>query len=603
MLHRRSLLLVGLALLCVVVAIGPTWGSGGEAKAIIVPNDVAPPELDAQVQFVANPSSNGRVCDAVMLECRVPNAALGGGFMVFGGAQFFRKVDNEWVREDGAGENAYVLPVQCDGYQMAGCMWLTEDTPNTQAVEWKVEYYIYDQMGPDYYGAKTATWTPYNAVVTGTEPPLVIHHRGDQTHTISWNIDHLRDLGQGINPNFTVNVTIYNLSGGVVATLPAKTNVSVGNDQTTWTPVFDPELQPDTDAIFTYRITVSDGGGFPCSASWPSEGIGFNTPLNFSGLTFKQSQLQLTGRVPYHLTRTPNQTKIYIYGPDLGSPTVTQAPAVQEPPDGGATVNHDVPYNKLGNYTVVIVPYDDGNNRSGNAQPGLPQGGISPCIASSFCFNTMLTGIPQLNEIMFTAKIEQEHGPVYTPEGIRYVPPGYQCTLCQNGSTLGIYRRLSNQDPDGNDWTTRDAMIFFAGHAAPGVLCTSMFPQGWNCLLAGAGVNDPLLAHYYIDNLPDGCLNKCQLVLLVGCNTAVNDEHGSNLLTYFIAKGAGCAIGSLRTIQPDEAQRFSDAFWQYAMGAGYSASAARLAAEDESNTHFSWAQMGSTTGLRPAAYE
>jgi hypothetical protein len=127
---------------------------------------------------------------------------------------------------------------------------------------------------------------------------------------------------------------------------------------------------------------------------------------------------------------------------------------------------------------------------------------------------------------------------------------------------------------------------------------------GTKRLLAGQGVNDRVNDVYYLGNLPAGCLQRCQCVLLVGCGSGLDAPNG-NLLDAFTALGAGCVIGSLHDpTNAAQAHVFADAFWLHAMRENKTAGQAFAGALQDSGMGLDdWCIDGDSNALRPARYK
>lgn len=63
--------------------------------------------------------------------------------------------------------------------------------------------------------ARPVTSTPENGVVKATGDEIILHHADDTSHTIKWKISH--HVHDGVDPQFTVTVDIYDLQGNAVA--------------------------------------------------------------------------------------------------------------------------------------------------------------------------------------------------------------------------------------------------------------------------------------------------------------------------------------------------------------------------------------------------
>ncbi|MGD9497679.1 MAG: hypothetical protein AB7Y46_15365 [Armatimonadota bacterium] len=496
---------------------------------------------------------------------------------------------------------------------IATCGWSTELEKNAQ-VEWRVKLAL-DEVGAEPPNPLDLTlyddWTPDNTVVKATGDALILHHAEDTSHEIAWNITHY--TGGPINPTFTVTVSIYDLSGNLVETL-VKQDVAVGADSINWH-----EDLPQQDGVYTYSIEAEHSDDpapvYPC-ADHDKSGVLTVTNVSVQNVDFRSRYLTLACDVHYTLSRQAGYAKLIVYGPDLTTPKYEDATISLSAGQQQVHVEFRVGADKMGTYQFVVYAeenaQDGTQNRDGEPKPAV-QGGataaILPRALDMYGRTSMNLGGP---EAAATAREEQEH----PPQGNQYPPPPYDATLT-GLEVAAAFWRLSSVDEEEEPNPEADAIFWYMGHADAGVLYTDQLTMGTqHMLFSGDGTNDEGNDIFYMGNMPDGSLNRCALVMLLGCSTAVDpDGVGGDLsiLQAFMDKGAACGIGSFSAIYPPYIRLLSNWFWIYTCRDGESIADAFAAAMTTSQTPAAWftdpvteelmpVGAGSSKALRPASY-
>lgn len=571
----------------------------GTLNAAALPEGAA-----AAVEVVTSPDTGGEVCDTVQVMCCASMADLNAAGCVFLSATFYRMEDAEWVCVGTPATE--VRLVGAAWYWVCGVPWDTTGYPNTEAVQWRIDYTVEapppeGEEGPWVVtDSIEASWTPHNTVLTGDDGCLIVHHKGDTSHTVRFNIDHLRDVTGGIDPRYTVVLTVSDLQGNEVDEVTA-TDVPVGGGGIVWEPQFAGRAG-DGNAVYTYHLSADHGA---CGDDWPSSQTGFSEQPDLGDLGYNQRDGTLTGTVDWQISREPGDVTIVVYPPNLGDPTKIDAGGVQDPEDG-YPISVPVPADRHGDYIVIVQPVDSdetgGANRGGQGKPGPPRGGIVPVVPSSYIFRGMGSLLP--STIAMCTYAQQQQARTQT-DGF-YKAPGYACEYYDANYALALhtYNRLQGKNEEGATVTTRDALILCVGHGDPGRLyIQGPEKAGWCELRSWGGANDEGRDLYYLPNASAGALNRCMLVLLVACWTATPEGDHPSVAAAFKSLGAGCTIGSNRHIEDEESHAFCDAFWLKAMGDGATAAVALNYAAEESDMTDAWEIEGSTPPLRPARYK
>lgn len=357
-------------------------------------------QLLAAVDFAAMPTPysvgcelGDQVCDGVWVAWSIPEMDLTMSNAVIGDVKIYRRNGEDWI-ECPAWRYYWYSDFLGEGFWVVSTLWETTDGPNTEAVDWRVDYNFWvneppppGEEGPYYVSVKDsmpASWTPYNTVLTGDTEPIIKHALGDESHTISWSIAHLRDPAAGIDPKYHVEVKILDLAGNEVATV-TKDEVAIGDGSVEWVPTFtppgedppDPGQTVDQTTIFTYKITADHG---MCCDTWPSSG----TASEVSGAPFvtgSPAPGDLEIEVDYEFSRDAGSGDVDVY--KIGADGVTKVGHTALTGDYLRRGPHTSP-----RFTVRATPDDpliaivrgdetteDGDlNRGGEAKPVRPGG-------------------------------------------------------------------------------------------------------------------------------------------------------------------------------------------------------------------------------------
>jgi len=361
-------------------------------------------------------------------------------------------------------------------------------------------------------------------------------------------------------------------------------------------------------------------GGVACSCPTLTEGCvrgdwdksAFLTisDVDVSDVEFQSRELRFTGTVGYRLSEAAHSAELRVYNRLL-----EEVEAICVDPTTGhhdVSVDFTVDPDPMGQFHFVISAVETeasaASNRDRAQKPALQKGATKdvPPRALDMYGRTNL-GIPTYPQAL-KARNEQQHA----PQGTAYPSPAYAATL--NGHEIApVFWRLSSLDADQDPNPQADAIFYYIGHGAPGVLYTDEFQMPTKFVLhSGQGTNGNDV--YYMGNMPSGSLSRCALVMLVGCSTAVDPDGAGgdpSILQAFMDKGAACGIGSFADIYEPYPEQLSDAFWEYACRDGQSIEEAFQNALDDSETPLQWftdpvtqkivAGDGSLT-LRPARY-
>ena len=585
------------------------------AKVTVIVEGYAKDYPEGPGSLIFIPDESGETCDAGVVLCAIPRTWLNANpSKSYTGAQFYRIVDGERVRQDSAGETGWVTPDQYDFlwesayYRVCRLSWMTQALPNVQT-DWEVDYKILT-MGPPPGGGTTSYYTasgsitPNNSVVTSTTNPLILHTTNPQGHQIAWNVSHL-DYPSNPQIEFTVTVTVYSLSGATVWSAQ-DTQDGPGSGSMTWPGTVTGGGSAPV-GIYTFKVAATHSENQGCGDQDKAETLSISD-VDATKLTFNERDLLLEGDLEYTLSEDADQVTIEAYRPDLQT-AGSAVTGTCDAGENGVTVSIPVTASCLGTYYLVVQAKETqdaaetNNNRDQEQRWALPQGCSMAAIARTYGFQGVGSSLLYVKDMLEEAAEQQEHA----PDGAYYAPPAYNADLylINNAQALYTYRRLAGKDPaTGDTWTNRDALIMFAGHGSPGQLHIQYPLSSWHKLCAWEG-EDGTQDRYSLPDLPGGCLSRCLCVLLVGCETGLDGPDDSNLLDVFTGKGAGCAIGSTREILTAETVAFSDEFWRSAMKDGSTISDAMGDACDASRMDdWDWGAVGSTNQtLRPGRYQ
>lgn len=341
------------------------------------------------VEFLVLPNTGGRVCDGVEVMLRIPEQELERHNAILGPVSFCR--GPLWHPEP------YTMDQQSrymDGtaYRTVSVWWNTPGDPNTAAVDWRVDYTLWVLEPPPegeeapYYAtvldSKANSWTPYNLVITAGGPLVIEHHKGDGSHTLSWQAAHLEDDEGVIPKTYTAAVQVLDMSGNLVVSspwLPYTINQPAAWD---WEPGVPPE--GDADGLYTFRVIADHSPeDSDCDKVDMLSEVGRPTPGDEIHIDW--DTLTLKGKMKYTAAAELASPVLHIYGPSEAE--------ISLPADAGYhEVSYELPIG-YGTFWGVITAdqtaVQAANNRDGIAKPAIPEG----------CYFGSIPGPPQEVEI------------------------------------------------------------------------------------------------------------------------------------------------------------------------------------------------------------
>ncbi len=567
---------------------------------VVTPLEIAASKESLQEDFTFTARTGDHVfgdtvCDDVELVIQqIPENVLPFEWVV---ARFERFQDGQWVtqhtqRPDWDPELGFY----------ASYVWTSTFDRNEPAL-WRAHIEL-DEVGAEPPNTEVIeierTWTPDNTVVKATGPELILHHADDTSHTIGWDISHYAAL----NPTFTVTVKIYDLQGNLVTTL-MKEGVSVGEDSIDW----DTDL-PEQAGIYTYTIHASHGSDPP--PPHPCEDQDKSAFLEISDVyfdwAFEPRSLRLYGDVHYTLSRDASEVSLVVYDPGL---TIAYGPAVLPSLAGEQSYHFDftVAGNPMNQFYFVLrageTKADGKLNRDGKSKPALPKGGVLVLAVLAYNFRGAL--YPSANQVLLQAEYQQEHG----PEGELYPLPPYMADVhLQNWDVKRTYERLAEYDTNGRPNPLADALVFYLGHGAPGVmLIGDPDPNGYKEIWTGEGEDRDLQECFYMGNERFGAdaLRRCLVAVIASCESADPGPGIPSVMQAFVDHGARCAIGYHGWLDEDVARVFANTFWQEACAQadqdGTTIQEAFIRARYASGSPY-WTYVGNADEtVRPAKYQ
>ena len=414
-----------------------------------------------------------------------------------------------------------------------------------------------------------------NTVVTNTTTPDVLLHDptgkdAPATHPISWNIVHKALPGI----TFSVTVTITNVATGAVARTLTKTQTGVGAGSLDQPWDGTDTMGHNVAGIYAYKIYACDAPGAQCSDQDKSTALALYAPT-LSNWNFSEPSMTVSA----DLTHSANLAGVS-FGWDVYDPSLTGPVGCGGHSSATATEHTDAtsfslnPSDPFGAWTYVVSEWEGATqaaaNRSGQAKPAAQRGVQYVQWPNAINMAGLNGGGPDqfFTDRVTDAMNKQAIGDVSS----HYEPQQVSPTAEQ--AKLGL--------PHG-------AVFFYCGHGYPNVIGpTDVPPESLNGDFGRATPqpeND--VSHkYWIFNLAGQALRRCLFACYGGCDTAVTDAYGANLLDATIAKGATSAMGF--NVQPDQAGGavFWGSFWQWAMSDGVGVSAAAWRAKYDTFDRF-----------------
>jgi len=484
--------------------------------------------------------------------------------------------------------------------------WPTDENPGqpeagwfNAAVDWRITgQYLDWEMEPADELIGEPTWTIDNTVISSTDGVLRFDPEDEELDEcpISWTITHL----DAYDVEFRVPITIYDLAGNVVYT-HTEEHVALGTPNPLWT--WDGTIDGEGTAekgIYTYTLGVvgSPGycGGVKCvcdgeascaRGDWDKSAFLEISDVDLSDVEFESRELRFTGTVGYTLSEAAETAELRVYDRALAEVKAMCIDPTAGPHD--VAIDFTVAPDPMGEFYFVISALETEDralscNRDPVQKPALQRGATIQVLPLSL----NMTGVCNMSvrdTVATRNSVAQEQR--HQVEGDLYPLPRYDAATVghdlggdpqdPNGAYSSPYWRLSALDSEGEPNPNADAAFFYIGHGVPGALWTDQRVWTWDgdephttkdILDSGSGTNDPDNDVYYMGNMPAGSLNRCLVVMLVACWSAVDpdgEEVGDpSILQAFLDKGAGCGIGTLGEVSSPWANEFAEEFWEHA---------------------------------------
>jgi PKD repeat protein len=296
------------------VTVTATYGTASGSAQLGVDADPDAAGTGAKLEFPA--AIGGKVCDETLLRVSIPNFT--GGFIIT--STWWKAEDeNDWHKcpDNPADAPPLILGwYLTDNNQAYEAIWVTWGAKSKVPWKWRVQVCIPRPGQSIYMWTNTCEETARNTVVTSGSD-VILHHVGDTSHTISWNLDHRPDCAEG----WDVTVEIHSLGGGVVRTL-TKHETSIGQDQLDWDGSQDAPLVGAAPAgVYSYLVKAAHTNCPLCNDQDKSRTL--TATINDNKFYWSNKDLEnhsLTAVVRYTLSEAASDCTIRFFGVDMTTP-------------------------------------------------------------------------------------------------------------------------------------------------------------------------------------------------------------------------------------------------------------------------------------------